>query len=110
MQSEDLITELFDSYKYSELKIAYDNLIPFEQREVAEIIEEALNTEFQNGYKKSENESKWAHDDGFEDGFEDGFVDGLQKALTIIKQKSLIFSGVYLLNEIIKELERQIKK
>jgi len=106
MQSEDLITELFDNYKYSEFKAAYDNLIPFEQREVAEIIEEALNTEFQNGYKKSEDESEWAHDDGFDDGI----VDGLKKALTIIKQKSLIFSGVYLLNEIIKELERQIKK
>ena len=106
MQSEDVITELFDNYKYSEFKTAYDNLIPFEQREITEVIEEALNTEFQNGHNEAENESEWAHDDGFDDGI----VDGLKKALTIIKQKSLIFSGVYLLNEIIKELERQIKK
>ena len=106
MQSKDVITELFDSYKHPELKIAYDNLIPFEQREITEVIKEALNTEFQNGHNEAENESEWARDDSFEDGI----VDGLEKALTIIKQKSLIFSGVYLLNEIIKELERQIEK
>ena len=110
MTSEDLITELFDSYKHPEFKAAYDNLIPFEQREVAGIIEEALNTEFQNGYKESEGEIEDAIKEDYDDGFEHGIVDGLKKALTIIKQKSLIFSGVYLLNEIIKELERQIEK
>ena len=106
MQSKDVITELFDSYKYPEFKTAYDNLIRFEQREITEVIEEALNTEFQNGYKKSENESKWAHDDGFEEGI----VDGLKKSMGIIKEKSLIFSGIDLLNEIITELKRRIDK
>ena len=107
MQSEDVITELFDNYKYPEFKTAYDNLIPFEQREITEVIEEALNTEFQNGYKKSEDKSKWAH---YDDGFEDGIVDGLKKSLEIIKEKFLFFSGIDLLDEIITELERRIDK
>ena len=106
MQSEDVITELFDSYKRPEFKAAYDNLTPFEQKEITEVIEEALNTEFQNGYKESEDESEWAHDDGFEEGI----VDGLKKSLEIIKEKFLFFSGIDLLDEIITELERQIDK
>ena len=106
MQSEDVITELFDSYKHPELKITYDNLIPFEQREITEVIEEALNTEFQNGHNEAENESERAHDDGFEEGI----VDGLKKSMGIIKEKSLIFSGIDLLNEIITELKRRIDK
>ena len=104
MQSEDVITELFDSYKHPELKITYDNLIPFEQREITEVIEEALNTEFQNGYKES---SERAHDDGFEEGVEKGIIEGLEKALEIIEEKSVFFNGVNLLDEIIKEIERK---
>jgi len=107
MTSEDLITELFDNYKYPEFKTAYDNLIRFEQKEVSEIIGKALNTEFQNGYKESEDESEWAHDDSFEEGVEEGIIEGLEKALEIIKEKSVFFNGVNLLDEIIKEIERK---
>jgi len=100
MQSKDMITELFDSYKHPELKIAYDNLIPFEQREVAGIIEEALNTEFQNGYKEAQKEDENVYDVGYESGKSEGFIMGLKRTLEIAQQNNLTEIVSYLENEI----------
>lgn len=103
MQSEDVITELFDNFKYPEFKTAYDKLIPFEQREITEVIEEALNIEFQNGYKEAQEESENVYDVGYESGKSEGFIMGLKRAIEIAWQNNLIEIVSYLESEIENE-------
>ena len=104
MQSEDVITELFDNFKYPEFKSVWDRLIPFEQREIGEVIEEALNTEFQGGYKEHQDECENSYDVGLESGKAEGFIMGLKRAIEIVNQNSDI---VIVLSELENEIDNE---
>ena len=107
MQSEDVITELFDNFKYPEFKSVWDRLIPFEQKEITEVIEEALNTKFQSGYKEYQDECENSYNVGFDSGKAEGFIIGLERAIKIIKdmQRKNDIDGF----EAIAKLEYEIK-